>query len=280
MGRGDHVRVKRVGYYHHGIEIGNNRVVHFTGEPGRKANASIQETSMDEFLDGGALETVPYARSIPVEETVEVATQHLGRTDYSLVFNNCEHFARYCKTKEHRSEQVEHVATNATASVGTGAAVAASVVAVSAAGSAAGLSGAGIMSGLAAIGPGGAIAGIGALAAVPAVVSNIAVSRTLKDDDHLPEEERRARKAGRVAAKVGTAAGATGAVGAVSVFGATAGLSAAGITSGLAAIGSTVGGGMAAGVAITIAAPAAAAALAGFGVYKLWGLFANEQPKQ
>lgn len=52
--------------------------------------------------------------------------------------------------------------------------------------------------------------------------------------------------------------------------GSVAGLSGAGITSGLAAIGGTVGGGMLAGVAITAAAPAAAAVGIGFGVYKAW----------
>jgi len=49
-----------------------------------------------------------------------------------------------------------------------------------------------------------------------------------------------------------------------------AGLSGAGITSGLAAIGSVVGGGMLAGTAICIAAPAVAAAVVGLGVYKIY----------
>jgi hypothetical protein len=43
-----------------------------------------------------------------------------------------------------------------------------------------------------------------------------------------------------------------------------------GITSGLATVGSIVGGGMTAGVAITVAAPAVAAASVGFGAYTIW----------
>lgn len=46
-----------------------------------------------------------------------------------------------------------------------------------------------------------------------------------------------------------------------------------GITSGLAALGSTVGGGMVAGTAITVAAPAVATAAAGFVGHKAWKFF-------
>jgi len=212
---------------------------------------------------------VKYGKCLPIAETIDIARSRIGEADYNLVFNNCEHFARYCKTQEHKSEQVSDAVSGTGATIGTGAAVAGSVTAVSAAGSAAGLSGAGVMAGLAAIGPGGVVGGIATLAAVPAVVTNVAVSKTLADDETLPEDERNLRSAGRVAAKVGTAAGAVGTVGAISAAGTTSGLSAAGITSGLAAIGAIVGGGMVAGVAISVAAPAGVAAGAGWGLYKI-----------
>ena len=61
--------------------------------------------------------------------------------------------------------------------------------------------------------------------------------------------------------------GAAGSVGTVAAAGSVAGLGAAGITSGLAAVGSVVGGGMAAGLVITAAAPLAIGA-AGYGLYK------------
>jgi hypothetical protein len=32
----------------------------------------------------------------------------LGEQNYNLLFNNCEHFAHWCKTGRHRSEQVEN----------------------------------------------------------------------------------------------------------------------------------------------------------------------------
>jgi hypothetical protein len=56
---------------------------------------------------------------------------------------------------------------------------------------------------------------------------------------------------------------------AIGSSGAVAGLSGAGISSGLAAIGAGVGGGMATGAMIIIAAPALGAAIVGYGVYRL-----------
>jgi hypothetical protein len=96
------------------------------------------------------------------------------------------------------------------------------------------------------------------------------MNQVLMDDESLSDDEREARAVGRTMTTVGALAGTAGAVGTVAAAGSVAGLSAAGITSGLAAIGSTVGMGMAGGVLITVAAPAAAAATVGYGAYKLW----------
>lgn len=91
-----------------------------------------------------------------------------------------------------------------------------------------------------------------------------------RDDQDLPDDERKARAAGRAGSVAGALAGAAGGIVAVSAFGAVPGLSAAGISSGLAAIGSVVGGGMAAGTVAVIAIPAAAAALIGYFIYRLF----------
>lgn len=270
MSKGDHIKVHRVGYWHHGIDLGDGTVVHFTGEPGRKTNATVKRTLMEEFLSGGKLVVVEYSESYNPEEVVKRALSMLWNGGYNFIFNNCEHFARYCKTGEKKSEQVKDAAYTSGAAVGTGAVTPASIAGVSAAGTVAGLSGPGVMSALAAIGPGGAIGGVLTLASAPAILTNVALNKVLEDDKKLSMEEREARKAGRVAAKVGTVAGAAGTVGTISAAGTTAGLSAAGITSGLAAVGSTFGGGMVAGVAISVAAPAVAAAVIGLGMYKLW----------
>jgi len=74
---------------------------------------------------------------------------------------------------------------------------------------------------------------------------------------------------GPVSAGIGSLAGSSGAIAAVTVSGPVFGLGAAGITSGLAAIGSIVGGGMATGLFIVASAPIAGAAAA-YGAYKLY----------
>lgn len=43
------------------------------------------------------------------EQTIERARSKLGESKYSLIFNNCEHYAIWCKTGLHQSHQVEAV---------------------------------------------------------------------------------------------------------------------------------------------------------------------------
>jgi hypothetical protein len=133
--------------------------------------------------------------------------------------------------------------------------------------------GAAMMTGLAGAGGvvgGGAVAGIGVLGTAPVIVAQTVMDRVLRDDDLLPSEERQARGVGRAMIAVGTVAGTTGTVGTIAAAGSVAGLSGAGITSGLAAIGSVVGGGMGAGIAVTVAAPAVATIAISYGAYKVW----------
>ena len=47
------------------------------------------------------------------EETVNRARSRLGEESYNLIFNNCEHFALWCKTGKSKSIQVEKAVTAA-----------------------------------------------------------------------------------------------------------------------------------------------------------------------
>ncbi|MEH1825920.1 MAG: lecithin retinol acyltransferase family protein [Nostoc sp.] len=250
---GNHVFFNCGGYSHHGIDCGDGTVIHYT-----KNQGNISRVSWDSFASGKIVFVREYGNCDLPDVVIQRAESRLGENIYDLFGNNCEHFATWCKTGIHASEQVKNAgATTGGASV-SGAAVAGSIGVVSAAGAAAGLSGAGIMSGLATVGGivgGGAVAGIGALGMAPAAITTLAMNSVLEDNENLTSEEREARSVGRTMTTVGAAAGTAGAVGAVAAAGSVAGLSAAGITSGLAAVGATVGGGMVAGVAITVAAP-------------------------
>ena len=271
MARGDHVHVGRVGYTHHGIDVGDGRVIHYSGEPGKsKVHATIRYATLEEFADGGEVKVRKYGKRFSPDETVERAESKLGERDYHLLGRNCEHFATWCVTGRHTSEQVNGAVAVGGVGTTTAAAAAAGVGVISAAGAAAGLSGAGVMSGLGAAGAlvgGGAVAGLAVLGAAPGLVGAGIMQVALADDESLPQEERDARAVGRKAAVVGAAASSVGGIAAVSVLG-TAGLSAAGITSGLATVGAAVGGGMVAGSAALIAAPALAAAGVGYGLYR------------
>ena len=268
MRRGDHVYYNCGAYSHHGIDCGDGTVIHYT-----KSQGNISRISWDSFASGMTVFVREYGNCDSPDVVIQRAESRLGENAYDLFDNNCEHFATWCKMGIHASEQVKNAGAAAGGASGSGAAVAGSVGVVSAVGAAAGLSGAGIMSGLATVGGvigGGAVAGIGALGVAPAAITSLAMNKVLEDDESLSNDEREARAVGRTMTTVGAAAGTVGAVGAVAAAGSVAGLSAAGITSGLAAVGATVGGGMAAGVAITVAAPAAGAAAVGYGAYCFW----------
>jgi hypothetical protein len=111
MACGDHIMVKRWHglYYHHGIDKGDETVIHLAGEPLRHQNSRVCCATMPEFLQGGEKIVVEYGDDIellPVHETIKKAEECLDQGGYNLLYKNCEHFATYCKTGRPQSEQV------------------------------------------------------------------------------------------------------------------------------------------------------------------------------
>jgi len=261
-------------YTHHGVGIGDGLVIHYSGLADGLDSGPICKIDLDTFSGGSAIHTKAHPnRKYTVEKAVERAISRLGENAYCIWGNNCEHFVEWCIEGTHSSNQIDSVVVVATGG-SSAAAGAGAVSVVSSAGAVAGLSGSGVMSGLASVGGavgGGAIMGVGALAGAGGLGMAALINNTvLKDDENLSSSERDARQTGRAATYAGATVGTAGGIAAISAAGTTAGLSAAGITSGLAAIGGTVGGGMAAGTAIVVAAPVAAAAAVGYGCYKIW----------
>lgn len=116
--RGDHVYVHRrpaeikVAYQHHGIYIGDGRVVHFSGEPTQIGEAKVEVTTLGEFLAGGTLKIRRYKTgALPLEESAKRALAKVGQRGYNFILNNCEHFACWCRTGDQRSKQVEKAVT-------------------------------------------------------------------------------------------------------------------------------------------------------------------------
>jgi Lecithin retinol acyltransferase len=271
--RGDHLCAGYSrGVHHDGIYLGNGEVIHLTGAPGGgKVGAQVRIDTLAVFAVGRPVTVRRYADNHDPDAIVARAMSRLGDGGYHLIFNNCQHFAHWCATGDHVSEQVESVAATSGTIAAPMLAASVGINVIGLAGLVSGLSGPGIMSGLAAygtLGGGGAVAGLVVLGAAPGMVSVGIMNRALRPDDDLPDAERAARSAGRAGSAVGAIAGSAGAVAAVSALG-LPGLSAAGISSGLATIGAVVGGGMAAGTMIAVAAPAAAAAVLGYLIYRL-----------
>jgi hypothetical protein len=101
----DHLQAPRQHglFNHHGIDLGDGTVAHYL--EGR----AILRSPLEEFSRSQPITVVAY----PEEEvsapgvTVRRAMGRLGEQNYNLLFNNCEHFAHWCKTGRHRSSQVE-----------------------------------------------------------------------------------------------------------------------------------------------------------------------------
>lgn len=143
--KGDVIGVHRIGgvYDHYGIYTGRGKVIHFSNEGSdfggdirvRRAtlsqfkngasnvfvvdfeayrdyveNPGWLDLLLEEGIAGIALRELFGNKKITLyspEETVERAESQLGEGDYNLVFNNCEHFAVWCKTGVKESSQVQ-----------------------------------------------------------------------------------------------------------------------------------------------------------------------------
>jgi hypothetical protein len=268
LSRGDHICARRPGGIRHdGIYLGDGQVIHMASTPGQgKRGARVQVSTLSEFASGQPVTIRPYANPDDPEVIIRRAMSRLGEGGYNLAFNNCQHFARWSATGEHRSEQVNAASARAGSALAPAIGIPASVMMVGSAGLVEGLSGPGIMSGLARCGRtvgGGAADGLVVLGALIGAATILAMSPQLRDDHFLPESERAARTARRRGAAAGLAAGCAGTFLTVNALG-TPGLSGAGITSGLAALGAVFGGRMKTGTMCAIAIPALTVILGGY----------------
>ncbi|MEC9093003.1 MAG: lecithin retinol acyltransferase family protein [Planctomycetota bacterium] len=121
----DHLFIDCGGYSHHGIYLGNHRVIHFESTLRRKLPAfcnknppRIQEVTIDDFAANQTIHVRHY--TLPVfspATTIALAQSQVGKTGYSLLQDNCEHFAVWCKTGRRQSTQVSGAWKAATAGV-------------------------------------------------------------------------------------------------------------------------------------------------------------------
>lgn len=138
---GDIIGVCRGFYDHYGVYVNESRVIHYSAGKGDFGeDAAVREVTLHEFLDGDGpvfklvfppvhrtpTKIVPHGavaflgnwddiarqtnyKLYTPEETVQRAESRLNERDYSLVLNNCEHFAIWCKTGISESHQVNQI---------------------------------------------------------------------------------------------------------------------------------------------------------------------------
>ncbi|HEY9601827.1 MAG TPA: lecithin retinol acyltransferase family protein [Allocoleopsis sp.] len=111
MAQGDHIYVycdtRGIVYTHHGIDCGDGTVIHFSRERGK-----VSRDTMSYFESLSSTKLVHERKYIQCYSPSVVVCRAMDRLDkgrYNLIFNNCEHFATWCKTGQHKSQQVDNV---------------------------------------------------------------------------------------------------------------------------------------------------------------------------
>jgi len=136
-------------YEHYAVYIGNEEVVHYAAQGSDfSGEIAIRKASIYDFLKNDSNYFVLYFddrcckphkiykstsfehsdisvvdnferffsqeyKLYSPEETVQRALSRVGESKYNLVFNNCEHFAVWCKTGVSKSYQVNSIVENA-----------------------------------------------------------------------------------------------------------------------------------------------------------------------
>ncbi|XP_065932534.1 phospholipase A and acyltransferase 3-like [Magallana gigas] len=122
---GDLLEFHRSWYNHWAVYIGNEEIVHLKSKEGMQLitikGEVVIESVWDQVKDSrvdinNKLDTKHRPRS--AQEIVQDAVSKIGNTKYNMFWQNCEHFATYCRYGVNSSQQVKdavmlglHIAT-------------------------------------------------------------------------------------------------------------------------------------------------------------------------
>src|SRR5690242_16220299 len=94
--QGTHLVTPRFGYQHHGIYIGNGRVLHYAGLCEGWRIGPVEEVSLDCFSSGHPVWVKEHPKAkFRGAVAVARARSRLGEKRYSLFKNNCEHLCTW-----------------------------------------------------------------------------------------------------------------------------------------------------------------------------------------
>ena len=118
---GAHIRVKVGNFFHHGIYIGDGEVVQF-GYPDNiyqdAKEVKIMRSPIEEFVGpANFIEVYCFSKDElkkknKDEDIIKIALSHVGEGGYSVLKNNCEHFANRCVFGRSSSSQIDEVYKN------------------------------------------------------------------------------------------------------------------------------------------------------------------------
>ena len=108
MYKGQHLYIKKASgtYTHHGLGIGGDRVIHYSGLADNLTNEGvIEEISLEDFAQGKEISIKPHLLRKHNPNAIIRGGLRLGEAQYHVLHNNCEHFVEWCISGEHQSKQ-------------------------------------------------------------------------------------------------------------------------------------------------------------------------------
>lgn len=104
---GAHLVTPRSGYEHHGIYVGQGRVIHYAGFCTSLRRGAVEESTLSQFAAGRVLLVRLHPMALYTgNQAVLRARSRLGENTYRLLTNNCEHLAVWVLDGRKHSHQV------------------------------------------------------------------------------------------------------------------------------------------------------------------------------
>lgn len=107
---GSHLVTPRLGFAHHGIYVGGDRVIHYGVLAYQLHRGPVEEVTLASFAQGRAV-WIRFRSGVTFtpQEVIRRARSRVGEDRYRLLSNNCEHFCEWCLRDEQRSYQIERL---------------------------------------------------------------------------------------------------------------------------------------------------------------------------
>ncbi|ACK68235.1 NC domain-containing protein [Rippkaea orientalis PCC 8801] len=110
MTKGDHIYIQCLGFDHHGIDCGDDTVIHYSGSIKGGTGKIVRELK-SKFANRKLIRVKTYGNKYSpdlIVQRAEFRLKNSHKEGYNLVFNNCEQFAYDCTQGQPDSWQLKH----------------------------------------------------------------------------------------------------------------------------------------------------------------------------